>query len=65
MSNADLHRRFEAATARVHEQLHLRQGGQAAENEYSAAYQALVKAGLAPQLRARYRTASETKLVRK
>ena len=46
---------FEAASRKVKQQLGLKSGGGGAENEYSTAYQALVRAGLVSQLRGKLR----------
>lgn len=56
--------RFEEASKKIREQLPMRVGGQAAENGYSSAYQALVGEGKAPQLRRKYRVYKPSKLVR-
>lgn len=50
-----LRNQFEIASKKVKQALNSPKGGLAAENEYSAAYQKLVKAGLAQQIRKRYR----------
>jgi hypothetical protein len=55
---------FVAASREVAKSLPMRLGGQAAENGYSSAYQALVKAGKAPQIRSKYRNAKTSKSVR-
>ena len=46
---------FEAASRKVKQQLIMKSGGGGSENDYSDSYQALVRAGLEPQLRVRYR----------
>ena len=46
---------FESASKGIKKQLPMKMGGSAAEKNYSAAYQALVKAGLAPQIKKKYR----------
>ena len=46
---------FRAAEMNLRKALPTNKGGQAAEKRYSAAYTALVKAGLAPALRKKYR----------
>ena len=61
---SDSHTRFEAASKKLRDQLPVRQGGQAAENDYSAAYQSLVSEGAAPQIRRRYRVYKPSKSVR-
>lgn len=48
-------REFEAASKNVQKALIANQGGKKAEIAYGEAYQGLVVAGLAPQLRKRYR----------
>lgn len=50
-----LERDFEAASKRVKQGLTMRAGGSAAEAAYSATYQALVRVGLRPQIRGKYR----------
>ena len=47
---------FEAASKKVRQALGAKQGGAAAESQYGDAYQALVRAGLAPQIRKKYRS---------
>jgi hypothetical protein len=47
--------RLDAAAKKVQQGLAMRHGGSAAEDEYGAAYQAAVAAGLKPQIRAKYR----------
>lgn len=44
-----------SASSQVKKSLPMRQGGAGAEKAYGAAYQALVRAGLRPQIRAKYR----------
>jgi hypothetical protein len=46
---------FDAASRKVKGQLISKSGGAGAENAYADAYQALVRDGLAMQLRGRYR----------
>lgn len=46
---------YNAASAQVAKCLRMSAGGSKAEQKYGRAYQALVRAGLAPQIRARYR----------
>lgn len=46
---------FERASRKVKQCLGLKSGGAGAETDYSVAYQGLVRANLAPQLRGKYR----------
>lgn len=46
---------FEAASRKIKQQLNSPKGGTQAEAEYSNAYQSLVKAGMAQQLKKKYR----------
>lgn len=46
---------FDAASRKVKSGMGVKQGGAGAENNYSAAYAALAKAGLVQPLRGRYR----------
>jgi hypothetical protein len=46
---------FDAAARKVKGQLIAKSGGAGAENDYADAYQALVRDGLAQQLRGKYR----------
>lgn len=46
---------FNAASVAVKKSLPMKQGGSGAETQYTEAYQALVRAGLAPQIRQKYR----------
>jgi hypothetical protein len=55
MADDRLERAFTRASDRLRECKRARTGGVAAEVEYGAAYQRLVRAGKAPQLRAKYR----------
>jgi hypothetical protein len=48
-------RDLEAASKRVRACLGMKQGGDAAEKNYSQAYQACVRLGVMPQIRKRYR----------
>jgi len=48
-------RDLEAASKRVRACLGMKQGGDAAEKNYSQAYQACVRVGVAPQIRKKYR----------
>lgn len=53
--NEQLWRAFEAASKRLKQATPTNNGGAGNENAYAAAYQRLVQAGLAPQLRGKYR----------
>lgn len=46
---------FEAACKRIRDQKTVAGGGRGAEKAYGSAYQALVSAGLRPQIRGKYR----------
>lgn len=48
-------RDLEAASKRVKAGLGMKQGGDAAEKNYSQAYQACVRLGIAPQIKRKYR----------
>jgi hypothetical protein len=50
-----LWRQLDTASASLRRGLPMSKGGAKAEQAYSSAYQALVQAGLAPQLRRKYR----------
>lgn len=52
---AKLRSNFSAASTKLRAGLKMATGGSAAENDYSTTYQALVAAGLAPQIRRKYR----------
>lgn len=52
------YRSYEAASVRLNNKgkgLTMAEGGQGAESAYSSAYQALVRLGVEPQLRGKYR----------
>lgn len=55
MNTEDLERNLEAASRDLRKALPTTKGGVGNENNYSAAYQALVRAGVRPQLRSKYR----------
>jgi hypothetical protein len=46
---------YNAATVALKRQLKTKQGGKKDEARFAIAYQALVRAGLAPQIKAKYR----------
>ncbi len=50
-----LWREFDVISAKLARALPMSKGGAKTENAYDSAYQALVQAGLAPQLRWKYR----------
>jgi hypothetical protein len=56
VDNNKLLDKYEIASKKIKQQLNSPKGGSSAEAEYSAAYQALVKAGLAMQIKKKYRS---------
>jgi len=55
MSEEQLRAEFAAASKKIGDALVMAKGGAKAEARYGEAYQALVSAGLEPQLRRKYR----------
>lgn len=53
--DAKLISQYEVASKKIKQQLNSPKGGSQAENEFSIAYQNLVKAGLAGQIKKKYR----------